>query len=451
MCAVGRSSLFVNARVHVPGSKGRAAVSSYTLGYIATRPGADASPTPGDLRRAEVAERMALAGYYAERPGSTALFDQDGAVPLREARARLADADGALSTWIISVRREEAGELRLGCKDEWQRWCRRELTPALAAAMGVPESSVRWVAAEHENAVNSKHVHVLAWSSDGSFSSVIPKHRLERARALMTDAALVPAMKVALDERDIARSAAVEAVRSIPAEEVGVELPPTGRISYAHLRRWHPEAAAQLMEKLTRAGETRPEVAEAASRYRAAVERCAELKGLEGDARVRYVRDAMTDLDARRANAALHTIAPNRAEAPMESPVRTAAPTDGPATRRLAERRMRAEVAACVPRRELEAAARAVRKRRPVPKGVLERLPSYRSAVGLASSAAGRAALRVLATAANPNRRRDLGDEAGEAAARILAKAALAALRAALVAGGSGAEINRNIVKEMRI
>ena len=112
---------------------------------------------------------------------------------------------------------------------------------------------------------------------------------------------------------------------------------------------------------------------------------------------------------------------------------------------------MRAEVAACVPRRELEAAARAVRKRRPVPKGVLERLPSYRSAVGLASSAAGRAALRVLATAANPNRRRDLGDEAGEAAARILAKAALAALRAALVAGGSGAEINRNIVKEMRI
>ena len=317
--------------------------------------------------------------------------------------------------------------------------------------MGVPESSVRWVAAEHENAVNSKHVHVLAWSSDGSFSSVMPKHRLERARAMMTDAALAPAMKVALDERDIAHSATVDAARSIPAEEVRVKLPPTGHISYAHLRRWHPETAAQLMEKLTRAGETRPEVAEAASRSRAAVERCAELKGLEGDGRVRYVRDAMADLDARRANAALRTIAPDRTEAPMESPMRAAAPTDGPATRRLAERRMRAEVAACVPRRELEAAARAVRERRPVPKGVLERLPSYRSAVGLASSAAGRAALRVLATAANPNRRRDLGDEAGEAAARILTKAALAALRAALVAGGSGAEINRNIVKEIRI
>lgn len=451
MCAVGRSSLFVNARVHLPGSKGLAAVSSYTLGYIATRPGADASPTPGDLRRAEVAERMALAGYYAERPGSTALFDQDGAVPLREARARLAEADGALSTWVISVRREEAAELRLGCKDEWQRWCRRELTPALAVAMGVPESSVRWLAAEHENSQSSKHIHVVAYSSDASFSSVMPKSRLERARAMMTDAALAPAMKVALEERDIARRAAVEAARSIPAEEVRVELPPTGRISYAHLRRWHPETAAQLMEKLTRAGETRPEVAETVVRYRAAVERCAELKGLEGDARARYVRDAMADLDARRANAALRTMAPDRIEAPMESPVRTTAPTDGPATRRLIERRMRAEAAACIPRRELDAAARAVRENSPVPERTLRRLPSYRSALDLAPAAAGRAALRALAACTTQNRRRDLGDEAGEAALRVLSKAALAALRAALVAGKAHSEINRNIVKEIRI
>lgn len=451
MCAVGRSSLFVNARVHLPGSKGRATVSSYTLGYIATRPGADASPTPGDLRRAEVAERMALAGYYSERPGSTALFDQDGAVPLREARARLAEAEGAISTWVISVRREEAGELRLGCKDEWQRWCRRELTPALAVALGVPESSVRWVAAEHENAVTSKHVHVLAWSSDGSFSSVMPKGRLERARAMMTDAALAPAMKVALEDRDTARSAAVEAARSIPAEEVRVELPPTGRISYAHLRRWHPETAAQLMEKLTRAGEACPEVADSAVRYRAAVERCAKLKGLEGDARARYVRDALADLDARRANAALRTMAPDRTEAPVETPIRTPMPTEGPATRRSAERRMRAEVAACVPRRELDAVASSVRERRTVPERTLRRLPSYRSAIGLAPAAAGRAALRELAAATSPNRRRDPGDEAGEVATRILAKAALAALRAALVASKADNEIKRNLVKEIRI
>lgn len=110
MCAVGRSSLFVNARVHLPGSKGRAAVSASTIGYIATRPGADASPTPGDLRRTEMPERMALAGYYAERPGSTALFDQDGAVPLSEARARLAPPRTGRSRrgWSASAARRRA-------------------------------------------------------------------------------------------------------------------------------------------------------------------------------------------------------------------------------------------------------------------------------------------------------------------------------------------------------
>lgn len=243
----------------------------------------------------------------------------------------------------------------------------------------------------------------------------------------------------------------MEAARSIPVEEVSVELPPTGRVSYAHLRRWHPETAAELMERLSRAEEARPEVAEAAARYRAAVGRCAELKGLEGDARVRYVRDAMADLDARRANAALRTMAPDRTEAPVGAPARAAMPTDGPASRRAAERRMRAEVSACVPRREMDAAARAVRERRPVPKGALAKLPSYRAAVGLAPATAGRAALRALAAGTDPNRRRDLSDEAGEAAMRILAKAALAALRAAHVAGRAGAEINRQITKGVRI
>ena len=324
---------------------------------------------------------MALAGYYAERPGSTALFDQDGQVPLREARARLAAAEGAVATWVVSVRREEAGELALGCKEEWQRWCRRELTPALAAAMGVPESSVRWVAAEHENAENSKHVHVISWSSDGSFSSLIPKPRLERARAMLTDAALAPAMEAALRGRDIARSLAVEAVRRVPAEEARVTLPPTGRISYAHLRRWHPETAGRVREELARAAERHPAVKDAEERYRAAVERCADLKGLGGGERDRYVGDAMRDLTARRANALLRTIAPDRTEAPEAAPMHAPTPHDGPATRRLREMRVRCEVAACVPHGEMAEAAAAVRERRPVPAGALRACPTYLAAV----------------------------------------------------------------------
>ncbi|MFR3452174.1 MAG: hypothetical protein ACLTSX_12190 [Collinsella sp.] len=281
----------------------------------------------------------------------------------------------------------------------------------------------------------------------------MPKHQLERARAMMTDAALAPAMKVALDERDIARSAAVEAARSIPAEEVRVELPPTGRISYAHLRRWHPEAAAQLMEKLSRAGEARPEVAEAVARYRAAVDALRGTQGARRGPRGRATSATPWPTSTRGGrNAALRTIAPDRTEAPTEiaEAHRSAdrRPGDPPPSR---APHARGGGGVRPPQGAGRCRARRPRAQARPGEGVLERLPSYRSAVGLASSAAGRAALRALATAANPNRRRDLGDEAGEAAARILAKAALAALRAALVAGKAGNEINRQIRKEIRI
>lgn len=451
MCAAGRDSLFVNARVHLPGSKGRAAACGHTITYIATRVGADASPTEADLRRAELARRMALAGYYAERPGSTALFDQDGAVPLREARARLAGAEGAVCTWVISVRREEAGELRLDDKAQWQAWCRRELAPALAVAMGVPESSVRWVAAEHENAENSKHVHVISWSSDGSFSSVMPKPRLERARAMMTDAALAPARKLAVAERDLARTAAVDAIRSVSPAEVAVGLPPTGRISYAHLRRWHPGCAEALREELSRLSKGHPGIAESEARYRAAVERCADLKGLIGSARDRYLRDAVEELESRKANALLRVVAPDRTEAPKDAPARIPAPSDGPSKRRLAERRLMSEIAACTGKRNLAEASCALREGRPMPVDALRSCPSYRRAVKRAPGAAARAAASVLQEAVEADGGRDVGEEAGEAALRILAKAAGAALRAAALATSGGTGIAKNITKGVTI
>ena len=205
---VSRSSLVVNARVHLPGSRGRSAVIANNIEYVATREGADKSATVDDLRRSELAERMGLVGYYAERPGSTALFDQNGAVQLRAARRELEKADGAIATVVLSVRRDEACELDLACKEDWQRFCRRNLAPALAEAMDIPESSVRWVAAEHENHPNSKHVHVIAWSSDGSFDSLMARNRLDRARNALTDAALTPALAAEYEARDLARSRA---------------------------------------------------------------------------------------------------------------------------------------------------------------------------------------------------------------------------------------------------
>lgn len=441
-----RSSVFVNARVHLPGTGSRGAVISHNVEYIATRRGADRSATPDDLRRADLAERMGLAGYYAARPGSTALFDQDGAVPLREARRRLGEADGALATWVVSVRREEALELGLADKAEWERYCRANMTQALAVAMGVPESSVRWIAAEHENAEASKHVHVISWSSDGAFDRLMPRRDLARARAMLTDAGLAPALRAEMGLRDDARARAVDAARSIGREEAEVDLPPGGRISYAHLRRWHPDAARQALRSLDDAAARHPDLAEAAADYRAAVARMAGLKGLGGEAADRYVSAAMDDLRARQANALLRTVAPDRTAAPGRAAAASPRPADGPALRRRAARALEGEARACIGERRLADALGRAEGGAAFPRPLLERCPTF----SLAAARAPAAVARALAGASRADRRaRSPDDDAARRAARMAADILMAAASAALLGdpGRAAAGITKTIIR----
>lgn len=447
-----RSSLVVNARVHLSGSRGRSAVITNNVEYVATREGADKSATVDDLRRSELAERMGIVGYCAERPGSTALFDQDGAVQLRTARRELEKADGAIATVVLSVRRDEACELDLACKEDWQRFCRRNLTPALAEAMDIPESSVRWVAAEHENHPNSKHVHVIAWSSDGAFDSLIARNRLDRARNALTDAALAPALAAEHEARDLARSRAVGAVRHIPADEIGIVLPANGRISYAHLRRWHPDVAKAVDAAIEETGSKHPEIKGAIAAYRESVERCADLRGLEGVARDRYVNDAVSELRARQGNALLRTIVPDRTTAPEEKPRRSAKPSDGPAAERKRMKSLVGEARACVTGEDLERAREAVCERRPIPERCLRSCPSYALSVAKAPVAVGRTVAKALASATEgPKGKKDLSDEVGQKAERMLARALAAAVSAAIRGDAAGIVLDpaKTIVKGM--
>lgn len=447
-----RSSLVVNARVHLPGSRGRSAVITNNIEYVATREGADKSATIDDLRRSELAERMGLVGYCAERPGSTALFDQNGAVQLRTARRELEKADGAIATVVLSVRRDEARELDLACKEDWQRFCRRNLSPALAEAMDIPESSVRWVAAEHENHPSSKHVHVIAWSSDGSFDSLMARNALDRARNDLTDAALAPALAVEHEARDLARSRTVDAVRGVPVNETNVTLPPDGRISYAHLRRWHPEVAKEVDSAVARAESAHPEIKAAVVAYRESVERCADLRGLKGAERDRYVSDAMRELRARQCNAVLRIIAPDRTAIPTQDLERTRRPGRGPATERRYMRALTGEVRACVSPENLDAACRAVREHRPIPKRCLQGCPSYTLSMAKAPIAAGKALARVLASATESRKgRRDLSNDVGQHAERVLARALAAAASAAIRGDAVGIALApaKSIVKGM--
>lgn len=140
MPARGGSAVIVNHRVALSGTRARAAVVSHRVEYVATRPGCDRSATEADLARAR--EREAFVGYLGCRPGSTALFDADGAVSLAEARRRLDACGGAVVCSVISVRREDCERFGLDTKEGWQAYARANLTREYARMMGIPESQI---------------------------------------------------------------------------------------------------------------------------------------------------------------------------------------------------------------------------------------------------------------------------------------------------------------------
>lgn len=254
------------------------------------------------------------------------------------------------------------------------------------------------------------------------------------------------------EARDLARSRAVDAVRHIPADEIGVTLPADGRISYAHLRRWHPDVTKAVDAAIEEAGSRHPEIKEASAAYRESVERCAGLKGLEGVAQDRYLNDAMHELRARQGNALLRVIAPDRATDPEREPIRSARPDDGPATERKRMRPLVGEVRACVTGKDLEGAREAVRERGPIPERCLRSCPSYALSMAKAPVAVGRALAKALASATEgPKGKKDLSDEVGQKAERALARALAAAVSAAIRGDAAGIVLDsaKTIVKGM--
>ena len=120
------ASVVVNHRVALPGTRAHGAIGTHRLGYIRTRAGAVREPTEDDARRM----RDAL-GYISHREGAVleegrnhALFDASGVADYREAKAAIASAKGAILTSVVSVRREDAAELRLQTKQDFERFLR---------------------------------------------------------------------------------------------------------------------------------------------------------------------------------------------------------------------------------------------------------------------------------------------------------------------------------------
>lgn len=448
------SAVIVNHRVALSGSKARAAVASHRVEYIATRPGADRAATEADVARSR--EREAMVGYLGCRPGSTALFDADGAVSLAEARRRLDACGGAVVCSVIAVRRDDCERFGLDTKEGWQAYARANLTKEYARMMGIPESRVGWVAAHHLNSEVNQHIHVLAYDREGIFDRLIAKADVERARASLTEAAVAPEVARLGVEREAARERAVEILHGLDGAALSedVELPADGRISYAHLRRWHPEAARQVEAAVERAASERPELRTAIDVYSKACVSLADLKGLGGAERREYLAKAEADMRARSCNAVLRSMVPDRADASRRRAAPRSAPEDGPAAARRRELAVGRELDACMAEKQRAGVAAAARDRRPVPREAVAGCPTL-VAIGRRSPELLGSLLSQASLSAMEGRGEDPGDEAGEEVLRVLARlagSALARLPGAFYAStGAAVAVSQRIKSVARI
>ena len=287
--------VIVNHSVVRAGASARASAAGLAA-YAGTRRGVVIEVSEADGRRLGV---DGLAAYAANRTGSTGgLWGADGPVAVAEARRAIAQNGGAVLTTVVTVPNDIAPGAGLDRLDAWQALVRSEWPKLFSEMTGVPESRVEFYAAMHVNGT-SHHVHILTVDREGDWDSLLPKGKMEAARLEISSKAMAPLLREAYIERDLAREAALDAVARIDRNRFDIELPPDGRIEAAHLRRFHPEASAALREALDRAASDSPELAGALDRHRKAVERCAGLKCLTGEARDAYARKAAADLNLR--------------------------------------------------------------------------------------------------------------------------------------------------------
>lgn len=427
--------VIVNHSVVRAGASARASAAGLAA-YAGTRRGVVIEVSEADGRRLGV---DGLAAYAANRTGSAGgLWGAGGPVAVAEARRAIAQNGGAVLTTVVTVPNDIAPDAGLDRLDAWQALVRSEWPRLFSEMTGVPESRVEFYAAMHINGT-SHHVHILTVDRSGDWNSLLPKGKMEAARLEISSKAMAPLLREAYIERDLARKAALEAVARIDRGKLDIGLPPNGRIEAAHLRRFHPEASAALREALGQAASDSPALAGALERHKKAVERCADLKCLTGEARDVYVRKAAADLGLRCENAALRVIAPDRTPAREEVPTRRAAPQTGPATERRREAGLATEARSCIPKARLERIARKAARGRALEPADLRGCPTADRAFRRAPSAGtalGRAAAMATLVARETTRDargRDMGDEAGERALRLIA----ATLRV-LASGGTG-------------
>lgn len=320
---VSHTSVIVNHRVALPGTSAHGAVANHRLDYVRTRLGAVREPTDDDIRRQEAAEREAALGYISRRKGAVfdeggncALFDASGVADYRMVKVELMAAKGAILTSVVTVRREDAEELGLQAKQDFERFLRANWQEHLEQ-MGIMEpQDIRWVGAFHTNSEKNFHVHVISWDDSGRFDSLIPKVELENARQELVARATAPARQKINNARMQAREGLAADIGNNELTEVQRRkmrqiidrLPERGSLKYGSLAKSAPGLKAEIDELVENCIKESAKLAARVETYKKAIECHANLKGLKGFERQAYEAAAMDDLRTRLGNAQLMRI-----------------------------------------------------------------------------------------------------------------------------------------------
>ena len=152
--------IFINSFKDPEGERNVSEKNAGHVEYIGTRPGVDKGEveiTP-DMDAGHIK-------YMDERPGSHGLFSQEEGIPnMKEIQKELLNHKGLSWRWILSLEEGDAVEMGYTDRKAWEKMVRATMKDA-AAAMGIPESNLRWVAAFHGKK-GHPHVHVMFWEKE---------------------------------------------------------------------------------------------------------------------------------------------------------------------------------------------------------------------------------------------------------------------------------------------
>ena len=310
-----------------------------------------AKPSLNNLHTA--LEYGAREGRFAERgvddpimPGevSGGIWDAQGVRELADVEREIMVSGSNVVQSVLAVSREWAEPLRMDTKEAWQSLMRGHWEDFMEAWGVIPRECCKWVAEYHVDAAMSLHVHVMSWDSSGKHFTGprnIPHAEIERSKQVIRKEIMRHLSLERSLEKDYVRQASLTLARAalgreptpqemievrLKARKACVEFTPSpfsgDRAALdARLRRvietlpasgmgrrglslQDPETKVQALFAVD-ALKTDPEIGHLAGRWKELVERGADILGLEGEERERYVEREVRDLDTRLANVVL--------------------------------------------------------------------------------------------------------------------------------------------------